>query len=181
MRALWAPFIEGIFWVALAGVAYALTYQFDEPLPQYRYGATGWPRVLLVAIALFAMVQTTSSLLTYCRRGGMGQMERQRPGRPSDGPATGILLNLKRLGAFAVPLVYLFLMPRMGYYIITPFFLAGYMRLLGERRLVHLVGTTLLIFVLTLIVFTKLLFVSLPIGNWPGFYELNSLFLSFIK
>jgi hypothetical protein len=26
-----------------------------------------------------------------------------------------------------------------------------------------------------------LLFVPLPVGNWPGFYEVNSLFVSFIK
>ncbi len=181
MRDLRNPVIEGIFWVAFSFVAYLLTYQFDEKLDQYRYGATGWPRVLIVALAAFAIVQTTLSILKYRGKRGTGQIETQSSDGSSGGPATGIQVGLKRLGIFVVPLAYLFLMPRIGYYIITPIFLAGYMVLLGERRLFHLIGTTLMIFALTMVVFTKLLFVPLPIGNWPGFYEMNSLFLSLIK
>jgi len=180
-RDLRGPITEGIIWIALACMAYVLTYEFDEPLEQYRYGATGWPRVLIVALAAFAMVQTTLNILKYRGKRGTGQIETPSSDGSSGGPATGILVGLKRLGIFAVPLAYLFLMPRIGYYIITPIFLAGYMVLLGERRLIHLIGTTLMIFVLTMVLFTKLLFVPLPIGNWPGFYEMNSLFLSLIK
>jgi hypothetical protein len=69
----------------------------------------------------------------------------------------------------------------MGFYIITPLLIAGYMMLLGERRLVHLLGTTLFIYALTIGIFLKLLFVPLPVGNWPGFYNINSLFVSLIK
>jgi hypothetical protein len=55
------------------------------------------------------------------------------------------------------------------------------MYLLGERRAIHLVGTTLLIYFLCILIFTVLLYVPLPVGNWPGFYEINNAFLSLIK
>jgi hypothetical protein len=181
MRDLRNPVMEGIFWVAFSFVAYLLTYQFDEKLDQYRYGAAGWPRVLIISMAIFATVQATSKIIKYRRRSRSGWIEAQASNGSSRRPATGILISLKRIGTFVVPLIYLLLMPRIGFYIITPVFVAGYMILLGERRLAYLIGTTLMIFALTMIIFTKLLFVPLPVGNWPGFYEINSLFLSLVK
>ncbi len=181
IRDLRDPILEGVIWLAIASAAYALTYEFDEPLDQYLYGATGWPRVLIAAMAIFAAVQATANIIKCHRRRGTDRVEAPSSHGSSGGAETGTLIIIKRLGTFAAPLVYLFLMPRIGYYIITPIFLAGYMMLLGERRLIHLIGTTLMIFALTMVVFTKLLFVPLPIGNWPGFYEINNLFLSLIK
>jgi hypothetical protein len=42
-------------------------------------------------------------------------------------------------------------------------------------------GTTLLIYGATILIFVALLFVALPVGNWPGFYELNAFFVSLFK
>lgn len=109
----------------------------------------------------------------------MGQSERSDAAHPEE--ATGGAVHLKRAATFGVPLAYLFLMPRMGFYVITPLFLIGYMILLGERRFRVLLGTTLLIYGLTILIFTALLFVPLPVGNWPGFYEVNALFVSLFK
>lgn len=171
---------EASIWAVITGVAFGLTYQFNEPLEQYRYGAAGWPRIIIFGIALFALIQAIWSLLHPSRKGRiMGEVEEQISDLPSQ--ARGISVHLKHLATFAVPLLYLFLMPRMGFYILTPLLVAGYMMLLGERRLVHLVGTTLFIYALTIVIFLKLLFVPLPVGNWPGFYDINSLFVSFIK
>ena len=172
---------EGLIWTIIACVAFALTCQFDEPLLQYRYGACGWPRALIIAIFLFAVLQTTLAILRSRRKEITRESEAQITELPSEETPTGDSAPLKRLWSFGVPLLYLFLMPRMGFYIVTPLFIAGYMMLLGERRLIHLVGTTLLIFVLSLIIFTILLFVPLPVGTWPGFYDINSLFVSIIK
>ena len=176
-----ANIIEGLIWITIACVGFALTYQFDKPLLQYRYGATGWPRALMVAITLFVIIQTIWGIFVAHGKRATDQGVEQVSESPSEGPAAGASTTLRRLGSFGIPLIYLLLMPRTGFFILTPFFLAGYMMLLGERRFVHLVGTTLLIFVLCLIIFTKLLYVPLPVGNWPGFYEINSYFVSFIK
>jgi hypothetical protein len=172
--------LETGIWAVIAGVAFALTFQFNEPLQQYRYGAAGWPRVIIYSIVFFALIQAIWSLFQSRSKGIiMGEFEEQVSDLPSK--ARGIIVHVKHLATFAVPLLYLFLLPRMGFFILTPFFIAGYMMLLGERRMLHLVGTTILIYALTILIFVELLFVPLPVGNWPGFYDINSFFVSLIK
>ena len=181
MRKSTSVTVEGLIWITIACAAFVLTYQFNEPLPQYRYGASGWPRTLILAIAVFAIIQVVWSVFLSRRKGVIAESEVQIS-EPLSTDSTGSATTyLKRIGAFVIPLLYLFLMPRAGFYIVTPLFIAGYMALLGERRWVHLVGTTLFIYVLSLIVFTKLLYVPLPVGNWPGFYDINSFFVALIK
>lgn len=181
MRKSRSVIFEGLLWITIACAAFLLTYQFDEPLAQYRYGASGWPRTLILAIVLFAVIHVLWSVSLSSRKGAVDTGEAQATDSLPTRATAGASVYLKRLGAFAVPLLYLFLMPRTGFYIVTPLFLAGYMALLGERRWIHLVGTTLLIYALSLIVFTELLYVPLPVGNWPGFYDINSFFVALIK
>jgi hypothetical protein len=181
MRKSRSAIIEGLIWITIACVAFVLTYQFNEPLAQYRYGASGWPRTLLLAIAVFALINVLWSVFLSGRKGIIAESERKVSESLSTDSTSGATTYLKRIGAFVIPLLYIFLMPRAGFYIITPLFVGGYMALLGERRWVHLVGTTMLIYVLSLVVFTRLLYVPLPVGNWPGFYDINSFFVALIK
>ncbi len=181
MRKSRSAIFEGLIWITIACVAFVLTYQFNEPLPQYRYGASGWPRTLILAIAVFALILVFWSIFLSRGKGVLDTSEAQMSDALPARSAIGTSVYAKRIGAFVIPLLYLFLMPRAGFYMMTPLFVAGYMALLGERRWVHLVGTTILIYVLSLVVFTKLLYVPLPVGNWPGFYDINSFFVALIK
>jgi hypothetical protein len=181
MRKSRSAIYEGLIWILIACVAFALTYQFNEPLPQYRYGASGWPRTLIIAMAVFAVINLLWGFFLSGGKGVVGTGEAELSDAPPTRSTTRASVNIKRLGAFVIPLLYLFLIPRAGFFVVTPLFLAGYMALLGERRWVHLLGTTLLIYILSLIVFTELLYVPLPVGNWPGFYDVNSFFLALIK
>ena len=85
---------------------------------------------------------------------------------------------IKLVVAFGLPLLFVFLLPRTGFYLTTPFFLLAYLMLLGERRPLVLIGVTLLIYVLINLIFTSLLFVALPTGTWPGFYDFSNWFLA---
>jgi hypothetical protein len=181
MRNSRSAIFEGLIWILIACVAYLLTYQFNEPLPQYRYGASGWPRTLIIGIAVFAVISVLWGVFLPGKKGPAGGGKAEISDAPRTRTTTRASAKVKHLGAFVMPLLYLFLIPRAGFFIVTPLFLAGYMALLGERRWVHLVGTTLLIYILSLIVFTELLYVPLPVGNWPGFYDVNSFFLALIK
>jgi hypothetical protein len=181
MRKSRSAIFEGLIWIFIACVAFVLTYQFNEPLPQYRYGASGWPRTLIIAIAIFAVISVLWSIFLSGGKGPVGTGEAELSDAPPTRSTTKTSVKVKHLGAFVIPLLYLFLIPRAGFFVVTPLFLAGYMALLGERRWVHLVGTTLFIYILSLVVFTELLFVPLPVGNWPGFYDVNSFFLALIK
>jgi len=168
-----AASVEAGVWLALAAITYGLTRQFDEPLSVYRFGAASWPRVLIVLMVVVALCQLGSRLEWFRR-----PLTARRP--EAAAPVAGGV-HLKRLATFALPVLYVFLLPRAGYYAVTPFFLAAYMLLLGERRLRHLVGTMLLVYALVLLAFTKLFFVPLPTGVWPGFYDFSNWFLSLIQ
>lgn len=171
--------LEAGVWLALGATAFGLTFQFDEPLTVYRLGAASWPRALIALVAGVALGQLASAC-GWFRRG------RAAPG-PTSAEAPAVRrpaaqrVYLKRAATFALPLAYLILLPRAGYYAVTPFFLTGYMALLGERRLRHLVGTALLIYALVLLAFARVFYVPLPTGVWPGFYDFSHWFLSLIQ
>ena len=164
-----------LIWLALGSLAYGLTYRFDDPLENYRYGAASWPRVIILATVIFALIETILDLMELRRQGPPGEAV---PGKAADTTPektiSGVAIHLKRLATFGVPLLFLLMIPRMGYYVSAPFFITAFMLLLGERRLKHLIVTSFLIYGVTLFVFTKLLFVPLPEGSWPGFYEISS-------
>ena len=47
--------IEAVFWLALAGIFFAVTYDFNQPIEIYKFGATGWPRTILSLMVLLAL------------------------------------------------------------------------------------------------------------------------------
>lgn len=173
--------LEFSLWLVFCALAYLFSFGFDESLSVYRYGATSWPRAIIVIIAVCALVQLTKEVIEYRRS---GKADTPQPESAAGGESVfvhGKAATLKLIGIFLVPLVYIFLLTRTGFYLTTPFLISGYMFLMGERRLIHLVGTTLLIFAMSVLIFTILLYVPLPVGNWSGFYEINNAFLSLIK
>ena len=166
--------IELMTWLTLSIVAYSLTFSFDDPLDNYRYGAASWPRTIILAIGVFAFIEAILRFLAFRRNGSpKAEVIEGGKGEETEKTVSQVKVNLKRATTFAVPLVFLLLIPRMGYYVSAPFFIVSFMFLLGERRIIHLVVTSFLIYAVTLFVFTKLLFVPLPEGTWPGFYEIS--------
>ena len=82
--------------------------------------------------------------------------------------------RLRILATFTLPFLYLFLLPRTGYFATTPLFLMAYMLAFRERSLKYMLATTALLYAGSLAIFSKLLFVPLPTGNWPGFYDFSN-------
>jgi hypothetical protein len=85
------------------------------------------------------------------------------------------------LGLFLIPLVYAWLLPRTGFYLTTPFFLIALLLYAGERRLGVIAATTAIIVFCIYLVFAKLFYVALPVGNWPVFYDINNWLLIAIR
>ena len=46
---------EAAFWLLLAVVFFAVSFSFNQPIEIYKFGATGWPRVILFLMALIAL------------------------------------------------------------------------------------------------------------------------------
>lgn len=155
-------------WLAVAGVAYGFSLQFDRDIEMYKFGAAGWPRLIILLIALGALGQVVQDL----RRGrGQPVPESNYRDRFSEHDWRFVL----RMGlTLALPVVYASLLQGMGFYFLTPFFLVAYLYLTGEHRVIPLVLVPLLIYCVITFIFTRLLYVGLPVGYWPGFYDFGN-------
>ena len=158
-------YFEGVFWLVFAGLAFFYTFQFDGPLPVYDFGPAHWPRMVLIG-----MFVATAWLIysTWKRDVAPPRTETEDS---DDGDAAAFefkkLGNLTRLRValiFAVPVLYTFLMHKLGFLLTTPFFLFVYMRLMGVQRLRTLIIVTVSVYAMLVLVFVKLIFTYLPPG-----------------
>ena len=60
--------VEWLIWVTLAGILYAQTAVFDQPIAEYAFGASGWPRVICLAVILGASCQLIFQIIGDKRR-----------------------------------------------------------------------------------------------------------------
>ncbi len=169
-------------WLGLALIAFALTFGFAGEVGTYAWGAASWPRGVILLMALMALAQFAIRLRGMRARHGAAM---ERGAADPDSPA-GVLprdaiARVKLAGALGLPLVYVYLLPFTGFYATTPFFLAAYLALLGERRPLTLIGAPLVIYAVINLVFTRLFYVALPTGNWPGFYDFSNWFLITVR
>ena len=162
-------------WLAVAAAAYGFSLQFDRDIEMYRFGAAGWPRVIILLIALGAVGQFIQDLRTApeARPEGSGYF--------TGFSEQGSYFFLRMGMTLVLPVIYAALLQGMGFYFLTPFFLAGYLFLTGERRVTALILVPLLIYGTVTFIFTRLLYVGLPTGYWPGFYDLGNWFVVVLR
>ena len=159
--------LELAFWLALALSAYVLSFEFADEPGTYRWGAASWPRAVILFMALFALAQFLLE-----RRADTETVQRHLEIGSE---------QLTLLSTFLLPLLYLFLLPRIGFYLLTPFFLLAFLWLVGERRWPVLILVSLLIYGFINLIFTRLFYVALPTGVWPGCYEFSNWFLVTVR
>ena len=164
--------IETAFWLLLALFAYAFSFSFDREIEIYRFGATGWPRVVIALIVIAALLQ-----LFQAWRQGQTQDAADRPAGPSRSRGDLIRISL----VLGLPVLYAALLDVSGFYFTTPIFIVAYLWLNGERRIGWLIGVPLAIYAFILVVFTRLLYVGLPIGYVRPFYDFSNWLLVLIK
>lgn len=181
MQALLAPlgrtWLGYAFWCGFAVAGLVLTFSFEGEIANYRYGAAGWPRVLFAAILVFATIQLLVTLRQYTH----DPSEQQVLSENDETDAGLLTLGGLPLRTFIVPLIYIALLSPVGFFVATPPFLAGVMISMGERRPIHIIVVTTLIYALTILVFIKLLYVPLPVGTWPGFYDIGNWLLTMVR
>lgn len=160
--------IELGFWLTLSLAAFVLSFEFSGEPGTYKWGAASWPRAVCLLMAVTALAHAS---FRY-------RQAVQADASDDDEAGTPILGSL---GLFLIPLVYAWLLPHTGFYLTTPFFLLALLLYAGERRWQVLLLTTVIIVVLINLVFAKLFYVALPVGNWPGFYDVNNWLLTMIR
>jgi hypothetical protein len=159
---------EIAIWMALAGLAFGYSFEFDRDIEFYKFGASGWPRVIIAMIFLGAIGQFIQDL----RQAKTNPV--YDPGYFSQFSEQGAGFIVRMGLTLALPMAYAMLLQWMGYYFLTPFFLAFYLYLTGERRPVMLILVPLVIYGVITVIFTRVLYVGLPIGYWPGFYDFGN-------
>ncbi len=167
--------LEVAFWLAFAVLAYGFSFEFDRSIEIYRFGASGWPRVVIAAIVVAALLQ-------------LYQFWRQGPAKPDVETAettsdeTKNRADMIRIGfVLGIPVLYAALLDISGFYFTTPIFIVAYLWLNGERRVGWLIGVPVFIYCFLLLVFTRLLYVGLPIGYVRPFYDFSNWLLVLIK
>ncbi len=172
------PGLEMMGWLALALFFYILTFGFADEVGSFAWGAASWPRGVIFVIAIGAVFQFYLQIKRAYRLQSYAPTSEETSEDSSNEPPVDYR---RALGIFLIPLVYLLALPRIGFYIATPVFLAGFIYYLGERRWGLILAVTLFIYGLVNLVFTKLFYVALPTGIWPGFYDFSNWFVTAIR
>ena len=47
--------LEAVFWLLIAVIFFAVSFSFNQPIEIYKFGATGWPRVILFLMVLVSL------------------------------------------------------------------------------------------------------------------------------
>ncbi len=178
--------IETIFWALFAIIAFYFTFDFDQPIEIYKFGAAAWPR----GVILFILVAAIGNLYWHWRHGALQEDEPIKQSEIQEDSETPHIVerserSLKttaRVAAMlALPFVFAYLMEDLGFYALTPFFIVGIILLMGERRWKWILGVTALVYFVILLVFAKLLYVGLPTGNVHPFYDFSNWLLVLIR
>ena len=163
---------EWLFWCVLVTLFWMQTDSFAEPIAEFRFGADGWPKMVLLGILIGATGQMT-----------LGLYEARRTNLPptSDETGTRQISRWQQISIFVLPLLYLWLMHRIGFFVVTPLFIAAYLFVLEVRRIRPLVFVTLAVYGVVLFLFVRFFYVALPVGAWPSFYEINNQIITLVR
>ena len=179
LRAFAGPVVEWAIWIAVLAWVFWQTQRFDREIAQYAFGAAGWPRALCIAAALGATGQLIYRIAEIRRGRAAGpeaagpETAAPEPAAP-EGPRPGLWQRAKHLPIFIFPLIYLYLVPSVGFYVATPFFILGLLLILEVRTLKALLGVTCVVYGLVLLLFTRFFYVALPVGRIEAFYDINN-------
>ena len=174
LRVFAGPVVEWAIWIAVLAWVFWQTQRFDREIAQYAFGAAGWPRALCIAAALGATGQLIYRIAEIRRGRAAGpETAAPEPAAP-EGQRPGLWQRAKHLPIFIFPLIYLYLVPSVGFYVVTPFFSLGLLLILEVHSLRSLLVVTCVIYGLVLLLFTRLFYVALPVGRIEAFYDINN-------
>jgi hypothetical protein len=221
--------VEAGLWLTLCLFLYIYSFEFDKDIEIYKFGATAWPRTIILLMALAAIGQlihhyvkgdeASSQMISAAVDDGAEEAAHEAHHeslnwylstfallaipfiymRVPDWIAAMFSagdsgLHLARIVCAAIlvaiviyfirhhrvrvalmlPLFFAALLEDFGFYTLAPFFIIGVMYVFGERRAKPMALVMALIYGLLLMLFVKILFVGLPVGNIRPFYDIGS-------
>ena len=156
---------EAVGWGLLIVLVFWLSFDFDGPLPHYPPGAAMWPRIVQTGMAIAAIVLLVSRFLPHTARDQISGAAKYLEEVPDD--LAGI--SWRTVAVFVLPLVWAYAMHKMGFLLVTPFFLIAFTWLMGVKSWQTLLTFSLGFYALLVLVFYILIFTPLPMG--AGFFH----------
>ena len=156
--------------LALAGWLYFLAGRIEYVGPPDRIGPGFWPRAILALLALACAWEIARSLVLSVAGSARGilqsLMEAAAKGEPAVAPVAEA--SLGRLAAgMGVTLAYVLLADTLGFFVATTGFLFGFIAVGGYRRWGIAAACAAAGSLAMVIVFMKIVYVSLPLGTGP--------------
>ena len=167
--------VETLAWISIVLVFYLFSFEFDQEIEIYRFGATGWPRSILIILLL---VTLGNFLHTYKKGSGT---QKGRVGISDDQEKISydsFDSIIKLIAILFLPLLYSISLTPVGFYSATPFFIAMIIYLLGENRIKWIFSITIFIYFLLILLFMIVLNAPLPQGNMSPFYDFSAFMLT---
>ncbi|MEK9717743.1 MAG: tripartite tricarboxylate transporter TctB family protein [Candidatus Puniceispirillum sp.] len=166
--------IELGLWATIAVVFFAYSFEFNQTIEIYKFGATGWPRAILAMLVVVMIgnifYQKAHGSAVQPGRVGIADDDLTETKKP-----LSAILNI--IAFVALPLGYAWSLKPIGFYAATPVFTFLVILLLGERRVRWLIGITFLIYVLLIGLFMVFLNAPLPQGTVSPFYDFSAFML----
>lgn len=165
---------EAVFWLLISVIFFVVSFSFNQPIEIYKFGATGWPRVILLLMALVCLGN-----FYYAYSKGSKAQEGRVGAKENDEPIeyTSIGQYFKTGMVLMLPLVYALSLKPVGFYSGTPIFIALIMIAWGERRVRFILINTILIYAILIVLFMLVLNAPLPQGNMSPFYDISAFML----
>lgn len=162
-------------WIGLAAFALGAWYwraAGDIPISPLDgvVNAAALPRMLAIAMMLFSLLLILRALLielAYLRaaRGAAGPVA-ARP--DSEGQTFTPHQHLKAAGVVVIGIVYLLILPWLGYVPSVILLMVSMSVFIGARAGVYTLGVAVVIAVIFYLLFVQLLGIPLPAGLWPA-------------
>ena len=161
--------IEAVVFLLIIAVFYGFTFEFNQPIEIYRFGATAWPRVLIGLL----LIATLGNIWFQRKHGSasqgtIGQNEDDAPDFSEPGSFP------RMVAVLLAPLIFAWMLKPMGIYSSAPFFIAAIIWLFGERRWKAILLITVLIYIVFIGLFLVVLNAPLPQGNTSPFYDFSA-------
>ena len=171
-----AHLIEAAIFLLIVVIFYGYSFEFNQPIEIYIFGATAWPRtvVFLLLVAIAGNLYYQYKFGSAAQEGRLGVAETSEDG--ADFSDTRTLARM--LGILFTPFVFAWLLKPVGIYFSAPFFIAAVMVLFGERRWKAILIMTLVIYLIFIGLFLVILNAPLPQGNTSPFYDFSAWILT---
>jgi putative tricarboxylic transport membrane protein len=154
--------------LAVAGVLYHFALRIDTSAAAGRIGPDFWPRAVLVLLALVCVYELAKSFLSADARSAGGMLQDYLDASMASVEAQSAALpSVLRLAlGMGATLAYVLLVDVLGFFLATAAYLAAFIAL-GYRRWGVIAACALGGSLAMVVVFMKIVYVSLPLGAGP--------------